>query len=74
MPELRKDPVVGRWVIISTDRGRRPSDFGQAEGAAVVNDQPAGKKEETKKDPLSDCCNPNSHSTGNSILEIFYRG
>jgi len=33
MPELRKDPVVGRWVIISTDRGRRPSDFGQAEVA-----------------------------------------
>lgn len=28
MPELRKDPVVGRWVIISTERGRRPSDFG----------------------------------------------
>ncbi len=29
MPELRKDPIVGRWVIISTDRGRRPSDFGR---------------------------------------------
>src|SRR5581483_200868 len=28
MPELRKDPVVGRWVIISADRARRPSDFG----------------------------------------------
>jgi UDPglucose--hexose-1-phosphate uridylyltransferase len=27
VPELRKDPVVGRWVIISTERGRRPSDF-----------------------------------------------
>lgn len=27
MPELRKDLVVGRWVIISTERGRRPSDF-----------------------------------------------
>ena len=27
MPELRKDPVTGRWVIISTDRSRRPSDF-----------------------------------------------
>ena len=27
MPELRKDPVVGRWVIISTERGQRPSDF-----------------------------------------------
>jgi UDPglucose--hexose-1-phosphate uridylyltransferase len=28
MSELRKDPVVGRWVIISAERGRRPSDFG----------------------------------------------
>jgi UDPglucose--hexose-1-phosphate uridylyltransferase len=27
MPELRKDPVVGRWVIIATERARRPSDF-----------------------------------------------
>jgi UDPglucose--hexose-1-phosphate uridylyltransferase len=27
VPELRKDPVVGRWVIISTERGLRPSDF-----------------------------------------------
>lgn len=27
MSELRKDPVIGRWVIISTERGRRPSDF-----------------------------------------------
>lgn len=28
MPELRKDPIVGRWVIISTERGKRPSDWG----------------------------------------------
>ena len=28
MSELRKDPVTGRWVIISTERGKRPSDFG----------------------------------------------
>jgi UDPglucose--hexose-1-phosphate uridylyltransferase len=28
MPELRKDPVTSRWVIISTERGKRPSDFG----------------------------------------------
>lgn len=27
MPELRKDPITDRWVIISTERGRRPSDF-----------------------------------------------
>ena len=24
---MRKDPVTGRWVIISTDRAKRPSDF-----------------------------------------------
>jgi UDPglucose--hexose-1-phosphate uridylyltransferase len=28
MSELRKDPVTGRWVIISSERGKRPSDFG----------------------------------------------
>ena len=27
MPELRKDPITGRWVIISTDRAKRPTDF-----------------------------------------------
>ena len=27
MPELRKDPVIGRWVIINTERAKRPSDF-----------------------------------------------
>lgn len=27
MPELRKDPVIGRWVIIATERAKRPEDF-----------------------------------------------
>ena len=27
MPELRKDPVTRRWVIIATGRGKRPTDF-----------------------------------------------
>jgi UDPglucose--hexose-1-phosphate uridylyltransferase len=27
VPELRKDPITGRWVIISTERGNRPSSF-----------------------------------------------
>lgn len=27
MPELRKDPVTGRWVIIATERAKRPTDF-----------------------------------------------
>ncbi|HVZ16380.1 MAG TPA: galactose-1-phosphate uridylyltransferase [Terriglobales bacterium] len=35
MPELRKDPIIGRWVIISTDRAKRPTDF--------VRDRPQNK-------------------------------
>ena len=27
MPELRKDPITDRWVIIATERARRPADF-----------------------------------------------
>jgi UDPglucose--hexose-1-phosphate uridylyltransferase len=27
MPELRKDPVIGRWVIIATERALHPSNF-----------------------------------------------
>jgi len=27
MPELRKDPITGRWVVVSTDRRQRPMDF-----------------------------------------------
>jgi UDPglucose--hexose-1-phosphate uridylyltransferase len=29
MPELRRDPITGRWVIISTEREKRPSSYGR---------------------------------------------
>ena len=29
MPELRKDPIIDRWVIISTERGKRPVFFSE---------------------------------------------
>ncbi len=38
MPELRKDPIVGRWVIIAHERAKRPHDFkgeAQAQGDAA---------------------------------------
>jgi UDPglucose--hexose-1-phosphate uridylyltransferase len=35
MPELRKDPILGRWIIISKERGKRPTDF--------IIDKAAGK-------------------------------
>ncbi len=31
MPELRHDPIQGRWVIISTERSRRPDEFPRTE-------------------------------------------
>ena len=37
MSELRKDPVTGRWVIISTERRKRPTDF-QLETVQVAPD------------------------------------
>ncbi len=38
MPELRKDPVTGRWVIISTDRRKRPNDF-RLERATLIGEE-----------------------------------
>ncbi len=35
MPELRKDPILGRWIIIARERSKRPTDF--------VVDSPATK-------------------------------
>lgn len=27
MPELKKDPIVGRWIIVATERARRPGNL-----------------------------------------------
>jgi len=37
MPELRKDPVLGRWVIISTERAKRPKDFKSVPEIKVIS-------------------------------------
>ena len=39
MPELRKDPIVGRWVIIAHERAKRPHDF---KGEAQAQTDAAG--------------------------------
>jgi UDPglucose--hexose-1-phosphate uridylyltransferase len=39
MPELRKDPVTGRWVIISTERRKRPNDFRFERPAIIGREQ-----------------------------------
>lgn len=34
MPELRKDPISGRWVIIANERAKRPHQFGEGNDTA----------------------------------------
>ncbi len=60
MPELRKDPIIGRWVIISTERGKRPTDF------------PSNKK--TKESKLCPFCNSNETSTPPEVYAIRENG
>ena len=38
VPELRKDPITGRWVIISTDRQKRPNDFRVEPSTVIAGD------------------------------------
>jgi UDPglucose--hexose-1-phosphate uridylyltransferase len=51
MPELRKDPIIGRWVIISTERGKRPTDFASVPPAKRSNFCPFCYGNETKTPP-----------------------
>ena len=37
MPELRKDPITGRWVIVATGRAKRPMDFSRETVKPTVN-------------------------------------
>jgi UDPglucose--hexose-1-phosphate uridylyltransferase len=55
MPELRKDPIVGRWVIIATERVRRPSDFPRAASVSRPGPCPlcAGHEGETPPEVLA---------------------
>ncbi len=56
MPELRKDPVSGRWVIISIERGKRPSDF--------------TSRAHAKKGGFCAFCEGNEHTTPPEIFAL----
>jgi UDPglucose--hexose-1-phosphate uridylyltransferase len=51
MPELRHDPIQKRWVIIATERGRRPSDFIKSEPAPTGGFCPFDEGNEDKTPP-----------------------
>ena len=56
MPELRKDPLIGRWVIIATERAKRPVDFVASHDEPLPpNECPfcEGRESETPKEILA---------------------
>lgn len=55
MPELRKDPIVGRWVIIAHERAKRPHDF---RGEAQAQREPG----------ICPFCEGNEHMTPSEII------
>lgn len=40
MPELRKDPIIGRWVIVSTERSKKPDHFNGSDKAPAEGECP----------------------------------
>jgi UDPglucose--hexose-1-phosphate uridylyltransferase len=51
MPELRHDPIQRRWVIIATERGRRPDDFPRNEAMPAGGFCPFCEGNESKTPP-----------------------
>jgi UDPglucose--hexose-1-phosphate uridylyltransferase len=51
MPELRHDPIQKRWVIIASERGRRPDDFPKLEQSTPGGFCPFCEGNESKTPP-----------------------
>ncbi len=54
MPDLRKDPIIGRWVIIAANRAQRPQEY-----------ESAPRREPGRFCPF---CEGNEHATPNEIV------
>jgi len=59
--EVRKDYLLDRWVIIATERGRRPTDF-------------AKKEREQSKTGICPMCPGNEHMTPPAVLVYLKKG
>jgi len=64
MPELRKDPVLGRWIIISKERQKRPTDFFVEEPAVLGGFCPlcSGNESSTPSEVLAFRSNPHGQA------------
>jgi UDPglucose--hexose-1-phosphate uridylyltransferase len=75
MSELRKDPVTGRWVIISTERRKRPSDF-RLESVSIPSEDPscpfcAGREHMTPRELLAAGRNGSGPNTPGWSLRVI---
>jgi UDPglucose--hexose-1-phosphate uridylyltransferase len=57
MPELRKDPILGRWVIVATERAKRPDQF-------------TGKPQEGPSEKTCPFCEGNEANTPPEIYAV----
>ena len=73
MSELRKDPITGRWVIISTERRKRPNDF-RLESVQVAPDSScpfcAGHEDMTPREILAYGRNGSGPDTAGWTLRV----
>jgi len=53
-PQLRKDPVIGRWVIVAAERAKRPTDFAHEPPRSATSFCPfcPGNEDKTPKEVL----------------------
>jgi UDPglucose--hexose-1-phosphate uridylyltransferase len=74
MSELRKDPVTGRWVIISTERRKRPTDF-RLESVQIAPDSTcpfcAGHEQMTPRELLAYGRNGSGPDTAGWTLRVI---
>lgn len=71
MPELRKDPVIGRWVIIATERAKRPDQFsGQAQEDYVEKPCPFCQGSESRTPPEIYALRPNRSAPNSPNWEL----
>ena len=64
MPQLRKDPITGRWVIIAEGRAARPNDFDPVSEGGRSNCSKSGKQQR----PDCPFCEGNEHETPNEVI------
>jgi len=72
MPELRKDPVVGRWVIISTERSRRPGHFTPeaSNGAQAFSPFTEGREDMTPPEVYAERPNGGKRDSGGWLVRV----